>query len=188
MRSGIFSKTRYLIGIAVAGAFLASVILLFYGAYDLIGLIDEALFHHGPEAGSEGLVISLIELMDMFLLATVFYIISMGLFELFIDERLDLPHWLVIHDLDDLKNKLIGVVIVVLGVHFLGQVVGWDGEKNLLGYGAAVALVISALTWFLSLKRHKPADAPQAPVPEGPAPESTCSRTAETAGIKTPLP
>jgi uncharacterized membrane protein YqhA len=63
-----------------------------------------------------------------------------------------LPEWLTINNLDDLKNKLIAVVIVVLGVLFLGQVVSWDGKTDLLGYGVSIALVIAALTYFLAQK------------------------------------
>ena len=50
-----------------------------------------------------------------------------------------------------------GVVIVVLGVMFLGFVVAWDGTRDLLGIGVAIALVIAALTYFLStVKGAKP--------------------------------
>ena len=58
---------------------------------------------------------------------------------------------------DDLKHKLVGVVIVVLAVLFLGNVVTWDGERDLLGFGTAIALVIAALTWFLNSAAKKPA-------------------------------
>ena len=51
---------------------------------------------------------------------------------------------------DDLKHKLIGVVIVVLAVLFLGHVVAWDGQRDLLRLGGAIALVIAALSYFLS--------------------------------------
>jgi hypothetical protein len=43
----------------------------------------------------------------------------------------------------------------VLGVLFLKQVVTWDGERNLLTFGGGVALVIAALTYFLSYKVGK---------------------------------
>ena len=101
------------------------------------------------------LALACIELVDLFLLATVFYI-ALGLWELFIDDRAPVPHWLEIHTLDDLKTKLAGTVAAVLGVTFLGQVVTWDGERDLLGYGLATAAVIAALTWFISGKPDKP--------------------------------
>ncbi|HSN46841.1 MAG TPA: YqhA family protein, partial [Casimicrobiaceae bacterium] len=110
----------------------------------------------------------LIEIVDLFLLGTVFLIIALGLYELFISDKLDLPHWLVIRTLDDLKHKLIGVVVVVTAVLFLGQVVTWDGERDILGFGVAIAVVIAALTWFLATAAKKPGP-PKAPDP-GPAP------------------
>ena len=66
-----------------------------------------------------------------------------------------MPDWLVISDLDDLKVKLISVVVTVLSVLFLGQVVSWDGQTNLLIPGAGIALVIGALTLFLSQQGKK---------------------------------
>ena len=44
------------------------------------------------------------------------------------------------------------MVIAVLAVLFLGEVVKWDGRRELLGLGAGIALVITALTFFLSQK------------------------------------
>lgn len=96
-----------------------------------------------------------IELADLFLLGTALFVIAIGLYELFIDDTIPLPGWLVVHNLDDLKENLIGVVIVVLGVVFLGQVITWDGTRDLLGFGVAVALVIGALAYFLSSKSGK---------------------------------
>ncbi len=65
------------------------------------------------------------------MLAVVLYIMAVGLYELFIDDNLDLPAWLVIHNLEDLKEKLVGVVIVVLAVFFLGRVI--ESEKRARG-------------------------------------------------------
>lgn len=63
--------------------------------------------------------------------------------------------------MDDLKNKLAGVVVVVMAVLFLGQVVAWDGERDLLRFGAAIALVIASLTYFLGLKTKKTSSRPE---------------------------
>jgi uncharacterized membrane protein YqhA len=101
------------------------------------------------------LTLAFIEVVDVFLLGTIFYIVALGLYELFIEEGVGLPPWLVIRDLDDLKSKLIGVVIVVLGVLFLGQVVTWDGQRDLLRFGVAIAIVIIALTYFLGQRAKK---------------------------------
>ncbi len=47
--------------------------------------------------------------------------------ELFIDDTIPLPAWLQIHSLDDLKAKLISVVVTLLGVLLLGYAVSWTG-------------------------------------------------------------
>lgn len=152
----LLSGSRYLIIIAVLSTLVAATALLLYGAYETIHILRSlALADGSGPKGAKGLILAFIELTDLFLLATVLYVIAIGLFELFVDDRLDLPNWLEIHDLNDLKEKLIGVIIVVMGVLFLGQVVTWDGQRDLLGYGVGIALVIAALTWFTSQKPKK---------------------------------
>lgn len=152
----ILTASRYLILIAVVGSFAAATTILLYGGVEIIELIVDTL--QAADVSSKGaktLALAFIETVDLFLLGTVFYIIALGLYELFIADLPSLPKWLVIRNLDDLKDKLIGVIIVVMGVLFLGQVVTWDGERNLLNLGGAIALVIAALTYFLSQKKGK---------------------------------
>ncbi len=148
MLTRALGKARYLILIAVIGSFLAATTLLVYGLVEIVQLVAGLLGGTTP-IKAKVLVVTCIETIDLFLLGTVLLIIALGLYELFIDDRLDLPEWLEIRHLDDLKSKLTSVVIVVLAVLFLGQTASWDGERNLLPYGAAIALVIGALTWFL---------------------------------------
>jgi uncharacterized membrane protein YqhA len=155
MLSRILPATRYLISIAVLGSLAAATTLLFYGALEIGILVSKAFGEEVSSKGAKALALGFIEVIDLFLLATVLYITALGLYELFIDDTLKLPAWLEVHNLDDLKGKLTSVVIVVMGVIFLGQVVTWDGERNLLPFGAAIALVIAALTAFLTLKPKK---------------------------------
>ena len=150
MLSKTLGASRFLIVLAVLGSLLAATTLLIYGLLEA-ALLVQTTIETGDVSrkGAKALAIEFIEIVDLFLLGTVFYIVALGLYELFIDSNIRVPAWLTIKTLDDLKNKLIGVVIVVLGVLFLGQVVSWDGQRDLLGLGGAIALVIAALTWFL---------------------------------------
>ncbi|WP_129628548.1 YqhA family protein [Candidatus Oscillochloris fontis] len=147
------AATRYIALIPSICIFIAGTALMVYGAIESFQIIMHAFEEEVSSKGAKTLLLSAIELVDLFLLATVLYVIAIGLYELFIDDDLPLPPWLIIHDLDDLKEKLIGVVIVVLGVLFLGQVIAWDGTRDLLNHGGAAALVIAALSYFLSLKK-----------------------------------
>jgi uncharacterized membrane protein YqhA len=150
--------TRYLVIIPVIASLVGALVLMLYGAVATV--IDSAhTFEQmlsGSDKGIKSAAVQFIELVDVFLLSTVLYIIGVGLYELFIG-KLDMPDWLVISTLDDLKTKLISVVVTVLSVLFLGQVVSWDGQTNLLIPGAGIALVIGALTLFLSQQDKKKA-------------------------------
>jgi uncharacterized membrane protein YqhA len=154
MLARVISSSRFLIIIAVLGSFLGATALLVYGAYDTISVLGGVLGDIGKVKAKQ-LLLDVIELIDVFLLSTVFYVIAVGLYELFIQDNLPLPKWLEFHTLDDLKDKLVGVIVVALAVLFLGQIVSWDGKTDLLGYGVAVALVIAALTYFLTQKVGK---------------------------------
>lgn len=149
----LLGASRFMVMLAVIGALLAATTLIVYGLLETIQLITQTIQSgEVTRKAAKGLALEFIEIVDLFLLGTVFYIIAVGLYELFIDTDVKLPEWLTINNLDDLKNKLIAVVIVVLGVLFLGQVVSWDGKTDLLGYGVSIALVIAALTYFLAQK------------------------------------
>ena len=154
----ILAGSRYLIIIAVIGSFLASISVLVYGGLTVVGIMVET-FTHGvfTPAGERQLAVECIELIDLFLLGTILYIIALGLYDLFIDDSLPTPKWLVISSLDDLKEKLIGVIIVLLAVSFLSFVVTWDGNVNIVALGIAVGLVVFALGYLLSTtyKAHR---------------------------------
>jgi len=152
----LIGATRFLILIAVLGSLLAAVTVLVYGFIEAVQLVWMTIeTGEVSRKGAKALALEFIEIIDLFLLGTVFFVIAVGLYELFIDSNIPVPQWLSIKTLDDLKTKLIGVVIVVLGVLFLGQVMSWDGSTDLLGYGAAIALVIAALAYFLGAKGSK---------------------------------
>lgn len=155
----LLNASRYLVLIAVLGSLAAAAALFVYGIAETIAVIVEtAAKAEVSSKGAKALALTFIEIVDLFLLGTVLLMIALGLYELFIDDQLKLPEWLHIRTFDDLKNKLVGVVLVVLAVIFLGHVVAWDGSKDLLGFGVAVAAVIAALTWFLSGAKGGKAD------------------------------
>mgnify|MGYP001112209816 FL=1 len=147
----ILNASRYLVVAAVLGSLVAAMALFAYGVVEtFVVVIDTVAKAEVSSKGAKALALAFIEIVDLFLLGTVFLMIALGLYELFVDENLTLPSWLSFNSFDDLKNKLVGVVVVVLAVLFLGAVVGWDGSRDLLGFGVGVALVIAALTYFLS--------------------------------------
>lgn len=152
----ILTLSRYLLMVAVVCSLAAALLLLVYASIAEIRILLQSFSNLSiGDKEVKALSLSLINIIDFFLLATGFYVIALGLYELFIDDSLDLPEWLVFHNFDDLKNMLISIVIVVMSVTFLSQVVKWDGSKEILEFGIAVGVVIAALAYFLNVKYNK---------------------------------
>jgi uncharacterized membrane protein YqhA len=151
MLRNIFAKSRYLIFIAVIGSLRASVIALLYGGLTVLAIAFE-VFTQGrfTAEGAKPLALACIEVIDLFLLGTVLYIVALALDALFIDHSLPMPHWLVIANLDDLEEKLTGIVVVLLAVTFLANIVTWNGNLNILALDVAVGLVLFALGYLLN--------------------------------------
>jgi len=153
----LLASSRYLIIIAVIGSFVAGTILLIFDIYDtiqLVTLLDDSF--ENPAKGGKLLMIEAIQLVDLYLVAVVMYLIALGLFELFIDDRLDLPDWLEIHGINDLKEILISVIMVVMAVYFLSVVLSWEkGDTSILYLGGGIAVMIFALTYFISQQSKK---------------------------------
>jgi uncharacterized membrane protein YqhA len=165
----VLASSRFFIIFAVLGSFLASAAALIFGTLSTVQLIVHS-FGTGDysEHGTKVLAVGLVGMIDTFLLGTVLYIIAAGLYQLFLDDDLPLPKWLQITTLDDLKERLLGVVIVLLAVSFLGDLVEWDGTWNILAEGVSVGVVIGvlALTMAVLARIHQPAGGHGAAAPE----------------------
>lgn len=144
---------RVVMLIPVVALTLAAAALIIYGAVETWHLMG-ALFGDHPSTRDEAILLA-IEIVDLFLLATVVQVVGLGIYQLYFRQDLHLPRWLKIETLDDLKSKLVGVVVTVLAVYFLGRAVTWQTGADVLYLGGGVAVVIVALTWFLSnIEKH----------------------------------
>jgi uncharacterized membrane protein YqhA len=147
------SSGRYVVLIAVVGTFLCSILLMTYETVVVFsGLVDVLRDGTFSSKSAKVLAVGLIEAIDIYLISIVAYIISLGLYVLFVDETLPRPRWLTFNDLDDLKDNLLSVIIAVLAVLFLREAVARDTDRALLELSAALALIIAVLTFFLSKK------------------------------------
>jgi len=141
--------SRVIFLLAVIGSTLLAVALFIYGFAITISSLLFSIVHFSLEIEAmKGAMAVAVEIIDLFLVATVFYIISLGLYELFI-AKAPLPGWLKICDLDDLKEKLLGLVVIALAVLFLGESLVWPNSAgDLLVYGLANAAVIGAISLY----------------------------------------
>ncbi len=92
---------------------------------------------------------------DLFLIGATLIIAAFGLYELFID-RIDpgprghrVPPWLEMHDLNDLKARVVSMIILVVAVTFADILLEFQQGPDILYLGGGVALVIVALTAYL---------------------------------------
>lgn len=143
----ILEKSRYLILLAVIPSLVASAATFLWGVYKTGVVLVDLISTGGKDVT---MTVSLIELMDKFLIAVGLYIFAIGMYELFIGE-LDVPAWLGVHDLHEIKSRLSSIVILVMAVVFLEQLVAWRDPQGTLFFAISIALVTAALiafSWF----------------------------------------
>ena len=148
------AATRIVFTLAILSTFVASVTLLVLGAVETFQTVFALVGFGGQAIGPAEARQHFIEVVDLFLVATIMYVISIGIYQLFADSRLPVAAWLKVRSASDLEQKLIGVLITVLGVESLAQVAGWNGQTNLLPFGLTTSLLIAALSYF-AVNHHK---------------------------------
>ncbi len=137
----ILEKARYLSLVGVLSLFLASIVAYVWGAIKTVYVIGAVI----TSAGKDPYIpVSLIELVDSFLIATALLIFTLGLYELFIHDLI-LPEWMVTTSLHALEGKLGGVIIMVMVVKFLEHVVEWKDPSGSIFFAISVAVVSVAL-------------------------------------------
>jgi uncharacterized membrane protein YqhA len=140
----LLENSRYLAIVGVLGLLVATLTAFAWGSFQTVHAVVLVAESLGADAG---ITVALIEIVDSFLIAVTFLIFSVSMYELFIGD-LDVPDWMVAHDLYALKTKLSSMIIMVMAVKFLGKLVDVQDYGNLLQYGIASALVSSVLIAF----------------------------------------
>lgn len=149
----LIASTRFIILLPIVGTFLAALGLMVFETIALVArLLDLIQGRALSTTDVKALAVGLIEVVDVFLIAIGMYMISISLYTLFVDDTLPLPRWLIVTSLEAVKANLVSIVIAVLAVLFLHEAVAWEGGSDILALGAALALVIAALSLYLNVK------------------------------------
>ena len=121
-------STRFIVLISVVLSIISSIILFLLGGWDIIQAIiyKNPLINNDIETNNE-LLYNIISSIDLFLIGIVLLIFGFGVYELFISEinfakDKFADSTLKINSLDQLKNKIIKVIIIVLIVKFFEKV------------------------------------------------------------------
>jgi uncharacterized membrane protein YqhA len=137
--------TRYSVAIPAFATMLGALLLMVQGTIYFIRAIIDAIVLGTPLKDS---VVSVLLAVDAILLGTVLLVIGYGLYQLFVDPNLKVPRWLNARNLDDLKSKLIGVVVVIVGVGFVGLLANFEDSMDVFAYGVGAGALVIGLGIF----------------------------------------
>ena len=140
----LIEKSRYLALIGVLVLFVCSLTAYVLGVYKTFQTIAAIIL--GEAKGDFALVL-LFDCLDTILIATALLVISVSLYELFIGE-LEVPDWMLVRNLSELKAKFTFVIIPVMSVKFLQRLLQGEDALATFYYGVGIALVILALAAF----------------------------------------
>ncbi len=153
---------RFLAIIAVLGSILSSILMFVRGtmlAFHGLQIFIVEFSHIGTHSNEESEIVPLlISSVDNYLFATVLLIFSLGIYELFISkidtvsledfgDEGNRPNWLKISSLDDLKNSLGKVIIMILIVAFFehSMKISYSSSLDLLFLAVGIFLIAGAL-------------------------------------------
>lgn len=140
----LIERSRYLPLVSVFGMLIGAIAALFLGVVKTVKVVETALTNYKE---SEPTLYILFEALDCFLVATALIVIAISLYELFIGV-LEVPDWMFVKDLNELKAKFTFVIIPVMAVKFVQKILNQENALDTFYYGAAIAMVALALTAF----------------------------------------
>jgi uncharacterized membrane protein YqhA len=141
----ILGLTRYAVIVPALASIIGALLLMAQGSIEMITVLIDAVSN---ESSLKESIVAVLTAVDAILLGTVLLVIGYGLYELFIDDELPVPLWLRVYDLDDLKSKLIGVVVAIIAVVFVGVFVDADRSGDVISYGVGAGALVVGLAIF----------------------------------------
>jgi uncharacterized membrane protein YqhA len=141
----VLGYTRYAVFIPALASIVGALLLMAQGSIAVIAAAYNSIFrgYYLKET-----IVEVLTAVDAILLGTVLLVIGYGLYELFIDADLDVPMWLRVDDLDDLKSKLIGVIVAIIAVVFVGVFVDVNRADDVVAYGVGAGALVAGLALF----------------------------------------
>ncbi len=156
---GTLWQGRLLILLAVVFGMIGAVVLFVVASIDIYHValytIHTLLTHAHPSNFHEKIVGEIIGAVDLYLIAVVMLLFSFGLYELFISkidiaEKSESSGILKIKNLDQLKDKLAKVIIMVLIVSFFKRVINMEYTTPLqMLYFAISIFALAFALYFL---------------------------------------
>ncbi len=159
-------KSRFIVILAVIFGFMGSVILFIVASIDVLNVAKFVIttFLEGthPEHFHEDIVAGIIGAVDLYLIAVVLLIFAFGIYELFISKidaacsQEDCNSILNINSLDQLKDKIAKVIIMVLVVNYFQRVIhtNYQTPLELLYFALAIVALAVGLYFIGKVGKH----------------------------------
>lgn len=159
-------NSRFMIVLAVFFGLIGAVLLFAIASFDVYNtaayVINTYATHAHPEHFHEEVISGIIGAIDFYLIGVIMIIFSFGVYELFIsdidpakDENGKENQLLAVHSLDQLKDKISKVIVMVLVVGFFQKVghTPFNGALELFYLALSITAVAVGL-YFLSKVGH----------------------------------
>lgn len=140
----LIERSRHLAYIGVLVLFVCSLTAYILGVYKTFQTVSAISFN---EAKGDFALVLLFDCLDTILIATALLVLSISLYELFIG-KLEVPDWMLVRNLSELKAKFTFVIIPVMAVKFLQRLLQGEDAVATFYYGVGIAFVILSLTAF----------------------------------------
>jgi uncharacterized protein (TIGR00645 family) len=164
-------SSRLLLVVGVAGSAVLAVAVLWLATVDLVRFLGDVVDYTSDGEGTarSDLVAGVVKIVDTYLLAAILVVVTFGLYELFVG-RIDArrtgdgaPRVLAVRSLDDLKDRIAKLVVLILVIEFFQRALKVDIDEvgDLLVLAGGIALVSLAIvlpTLADALKRKEDTD------------------------------
>ena len=150
--------SRFIVILAVVFGLIGAIALFIVASFDIYTtakyVFNTYLNHAHPENFHNDVVGGIIGAVDLYLIGVVMLLFSFGLYELFISDidvaKMDKEREnkiLSIHSLDQLKDKISKVIVMVLVVGFFQKVghTEYNGALDMLYFAISIAAVAAGL-------------------------------------------
>ncbi len=171
MIESIFEKglwgTRFMVLLAVVFGLIGAISLFIVASFDVYDtakyVLTTYINHAHPHNFHEDVVGGIIGAVDLYLIGVVMLLFSFGLYELFISD-IDVAKEdetrenkiLAIHSLDQLKDKISKVIVMVLVVGFFQKVghTEYNGALEMLYFALSITSVAVGLYFLGKVGKH----------------------------------
>jgi len=155
----VLTASRLLVLIPVVFLLLDAAGSFIYGTDIFVRTASDVISEPAKIGGRLGIFLII---MDTFLVGATLMIAAFGFYELFIIKgeqpsgALWLPKWLRMRDLEDLKARVVSMLILVAAITFVDRTVESQDQQEILFLGIGISIIIAALTTFLWFSRRNP--------------------------------